>query len=214
MKHEAPKGHRWFAAVYDRMMASAEKTFMRRVRYEIAAGARGRVLEIGAGTGANFPYYSDAASSITAAEPDPFMARRARERAKRVGLPIELKEAPAEALPFGDETFDTVVATLVLCSVRDPAKALAEVRRVLRPGGELRFYEHVRYDHPFGAFWQDMATPIWRWIGGGCHPNRDTVRAIREAGFIIREMEITKPVPAVPPMVIVRPHIKGIALRQ
>lgn len=214
MKNEAPKGHRWFAAVYDRMMASAEKTFMRRVRYEVAAGARGRVLEIGAGTGANFPYYSDAASSITVTEPDPFMARRARERAKRVGLPIELKEAPAEALPFGDETFDTVVATLVLCSVRDPAKALAEVRRVLRPGGELRFYEHVRYDHPFGAFWQDVATPIWCWMGAGCHPNRDTVQAIREAGFTIREMEMTKPVPPIPPMVIVRPHVKGIALRQ
>ena len=192
MKYEAPKGHRWFAAVYDRMMASAEKTFMRRVRYEIAAGARGRVLEIGAGTGANFPYYSDATSSITATEPDPFMARRARERAKRVGLPIELKEAPAEALPFGDETFDTVVATLVLCSVRDPAKAL---------------------DHAFGAFWQDVATPIWRWMGAGCHPNRDTAQAIREAGFIIRQIEITKPVPPVPPMVIVRPHVKGIALR-
>jgi ubiquinone/menaquinone biosynthesis C-methylase UbiE len=194
-------------------MASAEKTFMKKVRMEIAGGAAGRVLEVGAGTGANFPYYSDAASSISATEPDPFMARRARCRAERTGRQIDLREAPAEVLPFGDESFDTVVSTLVLCSVKDPGKALAEVRRVLRPGGELRFYEHVRYGHAFGALLQDIATPLWRWVGAGCHPNRDTERFIREAGFVIQEAVLTKPVPAVPPMAITRPHLKGIALR-
>jgi ubiquinone/menaquinone biosynthesis C-methylase UbiE len=195
------------------MMAGAEKSFMREVRRRIAGGAQGRVLEIGAGTGANFPYYTEAAVSVVAVEPDPFMARRARERARKARVPIDLRQAPAEVLPFGDETFDTVVATLVLCSVRDPVKALAEIRRVLRPGGQFRFYEHVRYEHPFGAFWQDIATPLWRWAGAGCHPNRDTGRAIREAGFVIQEMELTKPVPVIPPMGIARPHIRGVALR-
>lgn len=213
MSAKSETGHRWFAAIYDRMMAGAEKSFMREVRRGIAGGAQGRVLEIGAGTGANFPYYTEAAVSVVAVEPDPFMARRAREKVKQARVPIDLRQAPAEVLPFGDETFDTVVATLVLCSVKDPAKALAEIRRVLRPGGQLRFYEHVRYDHPFGAFWQDVATPIWRWAGAGCHPNRDTARAIREAGFVIQEMELTKPVPPVPPMGIARPHIRGVALR-
>lgn len=210
---ESRSGHRWFAAVYDRMMASAEKGFMKDVRREIAGGATGRVLEIGAGTGANFTYYTDSATTVTATEPDPFMARKARKRAQDADRQVDLREAPAEVLPFGDETFDTVVCTLVLCTVKDPAAALGEVRRVLRPRGQFRFYEHVRYDHAFGALWQDIATPIWRWVGAGCHPNRDTERAIKDAGFVVQTIDMTKPVPAVPPMCLTRPHIKGIALR-
>lgn len=186
---------------------------MKDVRREVAGGATGRVLEIGAGTGANFAYYTDSAATVTAIEPDPFMARKARKRAQDAGRQIELREAPVEVLPFGDESFDTVVCTLVLCSVTDPAKALAELRRVLRHGGQLRFYEHVRYRHPFGALAQDLATPFWRWVGAGCHPNRDTERAIREAGFLVQPVETTKPVPPLPPMYFTRPHIKGVALR-
>jgi ubiquinone/menaquinone biosynthesis C-methylase UbiE len=114
-------------------------------------------------------------------------------------------------LPFDDDSFDTVVSTLVMCSVRDPAKALSEVRRVLKPEGEYRFYDHVRYDHAFGAFWQDLVTPVWRWFGAGCHPNRDVAQFIRDAGFDIIQLELTKPLPPIPPMVFSRPHIKGIA---
>ena len=205
------EGHKWFASIYDRMMASAERSFMRGVREEIAGGARGRVLELGAGTGANFPYYTDDAGEIIAIEPDPYMLERARRRAEEVGRPIGLRQAPAEELPFEDSSFDTVVSTLVMCSVRELARTLSEVRRVLKPSGELRIYEHVRYDHAFGAFWQDAVTPAWRWFGAGCHPNRDIASFVREAGFEFQRLDLTKPVTPLPPMGFVRPHILGTA---
>ena len=205
------KGHKWFAWIYDSMMARGERTFMREVREEIAGGARGRVLEVGAGTGANFPYYNDQAEEITATEPDPYMLKRARRRAEAVGRTIELRQASAEELPFDDDSFDTVVSTLVMCSVGDPLRALSEVRRVLKPSGELRAFEHVRYEHTFGAFWQDLITPVWRWAGAGCHPNRDVASFVREAGFEFERLELTKRHLPIPPMVFARPHILGIA---
>jgi ubiquinone/menaquinone biosynthesis C-methylase UbiE len=205
------KGHKWFAAIYDRLQASAERSFMKPIREEIVGGARGRVLEVGAGTGASFPYYNDHADEVIATEPDPYMLERARRRAEDVGRSIELRQASVEALPFEDGSFDTVVSTLVMCSVSDPLRALSEVRRVLKPEGELRIYEHVRYDHAFGAFWQDLITPVWRWFAAGCHPNRDTARLVREAGFEFDQLELIKPVPPIPPMVFSRPHIKGVA---
>lgn len=210
---EQERGHRWFAAVYDRIMASAERSFMRRIREEIVGGAAGHVLEVGAGTGASFPYYGQRVDRIIATEPDPFMLRKAERRALEAGRPIELKQAPAEELPFADSTFDTVVSTLVLCSVQDPIRSLAEIRRVLKAEGQFRFFEHVRYEYAFGAFWQDLITPLWRWLGAGCHPNRDTARAIQEAGFLIQQLELLKPVPPLPPMLFARPHIKGVAVR-
>ncbi len=206
------KGHQWFAAVYDRLMASAERSYMKGVRQEIVGGAGGRILEIGAGTGSSFPYYPDD-GEVVATEPDPFMFRRAERRAREIGRSIELRQAPAEALPFEDGSFDTVVSTLVLCTVTDPAKALSEIRRVLKPQGQLRFYEHVRYEYAFGAFWQDLVTPVWGWFAAGCHPNRDTAGTIRGAGFSIQEMDMIKPVPPLPPMIFARPHIKGVAIR-
>ena len=205
-------GHRWFAAIYDRMSARAENTFMKEIRQEIVGGARGKVLEIGCGTGASLPYYGEGVEQLVATEPDPYMMAKAKERARALGLELDLRPAAAEALPFEDGTFDTVVSTLVMCSVRDPARALAEVRRVLKPGGQFRFYEHVRYGHAFGAFWQDLITPLWRWCGAGCHPNRDTEKAIRAAGFNIVQLEHLQPFPPIPPMVFSRPHIKGVAL--
>jgi ubiquinone/menaquinone biosynthesis C-methylase UbiE len=174
---------------------------MRRVREEIAGGAKGRVLELGAGTGANFPYYSDHAEEIVATEPDTYMLQRARRRAEEVGRRTDLRQAPAEELPFEDASFDTVVSTLVMCTVADPARALSEVRRVLKPPGELRIYDHVRYEHAFGAFWQDLITPVWRWFGAGCHPNRDVASLVREARFEFKQLELIKPVPPVPPFV-------------
>jgi ubiquinone/menaquinone biosynthesis C-methylase UbiE len=205
------RGHPIFAAFYDRMMASAERKFLGAVRREIVGAARGRVLEIGCGTGASFPYYSADASSVAATEPDPFMAERARRRAVDAGRPIDLQEAPAEALPFPDASFDSVVSMLVLCTVADPAQSLAEIHRVLRPGGELRFYEHVRFRHAFGAFWQDLAAPLWRRVAAGCHPNRDTEALIRGAGFAMEELVETTPVPPIPPVYVVRAHIRGVA---
>jgi len=208
---ERQTGHRWFASIYDRLLTSNEGSYMRRIREEIVGGARGRVLELGAGTGASFAYYNDHAEEVVATEPDPYMLERARRRVQDAGCPIELRQASAEELPFEDGSFDTVVSTLVLCTVTDPARALSEVRRVLKPSGELRMYEHVRYDHAFGAFWQDLVTPAWRWFGGGCHPNRDIARLVREAGFEFQQLERSKPVPPIPPMVFARPHITAIA---
>ena len=206
------RGHRWFAAFYVRLSASVERTpFMKGVRQEIVGGARGRVLEVGAGTGASFPYYGDQADEIVATEPDPHMLKRARRRAEQAARPIELRQAGAEELPFEDAAFDSVVSTLVLCTVPDPDRALSEVRRVLKPGGELRFFEHVRYDHAFGAFWQDAVAPVWRWIGAGCNPNRDTAALIRAAGFEFDQLEFFKHHLPVPPLGFVRPHIKGVA---
>ncbi len=205
------RGHKWFASIYDHMQAPAERSFMKRIREDIAGGARGRVLEVGAGTGANFAYYGDAASEVIATEPDPYMMERARRRAQDAERSIELRQASAEELPFEDGSFDTVVSTLVMCSAGDPRRALSEIRRVLKPEGELRVYEHVRYENAFGAFWQDLITPAWRWFGAGCHPNRDTAAFVREAGFEFDRLEVIKPVPPLPPMVFVRPHIIGVA---
>lgn len=208
---EKQEGHRWFASIYNRLLTSSEGSYMRRMREEIVGGARGRVLEVGAGTGINFAYYNDHAAEVVATEPDPYMLEWARRRVQDAGCPIELRQASVEELPFEDRSFDTVVSTLVMCTVRDPLRALSEVRRVLKPSGELRMYEHVRYDHAFGAFWQDLVTPMWRWFGGGCHPNRDIARFVREAGFEFRHLELSKPVPPIPPMVFARPHITAIA---
>jgi ubiquinone/menaquinone biosynthesis C-methylase UbiE len=204
------EGHKWFAAMYDRLIASEERRFLGQVRREIAGGAKGRVLEIGAGTGLNLPHYRDGAE-VTATEPDPYMLERAQQRLRELGSAAGLRQASAEELPFGDDSFDTVVGTLVMCTIPRPDRALAEVRRVLKPGGEYRFYEHVRYDHTFGAFWQDLVLPAWRWFGAGCHPNRDTGSLIRQAGFEIVHSEYSKPLPAIPPMVFSRPHLKGVA---
>jgi len=209
---QQPKGHKWFASFYDRICASQEKTpFMKRIREEVVGGASGRVLELGAGTGASFPYYGDKADEIVATEPDPYMLERARPRAEEAARPIELHLAPAEELPFEDASFDTVVSTLVMCTVGDPVRALSEVRRVLKPSGTFRAYEHVRYDHAFGAFWQDLVAPLWRWIGAGCNPNRDTAALVRGAGFEFDELKFFKHHAPVPPMGFVRPHIIGVA---
>jgi len=204
------KGHKWFAAIYDRMAAPEERRFMSAVREELAGGAQGKVLEIGAGTGLNFPHYRDDVEVI-ATEPDPYMRQRAQRRLAESGKNIELREASAEELPFDSDSFDTVVGTLVMCSIPHPQRALAEIRRVLKAGGEYRFYEHVRYESAFGALWQDAVLPVWRWFAAGCHPNRNTVRAVKDAGFNITQLEKTKPLPPVPPMISSRLHVKGIA---
>ena len=183
----ATKGHPWFAASYDLITRLSERRVLAPLRRRLLSAATGKVLEIGAGTGANFPYYS-AAEAVVAIEPDPFMLRRSRKRAYELGLQFDLHQSPAEALPFGDASFDTVVSTLVLCTVTDPTRALAEIKRVLKPDGTLRFVEHVRAGGFVGRL-QDHLTPVWRLVGAGCHPNRRTVERIWEAGFDIVEME-------------------------
>lgn len=207
------RGHKWFAAFWD-WMVKMESPLERRVRAETVGGAEGRVLEIGCGVGANFPFYDDALDDIIAIDPDPFMLERARRRLqelRELGRSIEVRQARAEDLPFPDASFDTVVSTLNMCTIADPLQALAEVRRVLKPDGQYRFFDHVRYQNAFGAFWQDLVTPVWRWVGAGCHPNRDVARLVRQAGFRLERLEQFTPVPPIPPMVFARPHVKGVA---
>ena len=204
------KGHKWFAAIYDTLSESAERKFAGAVREEMLADVRGEVLEIGAGTGANFPYYKEGARVI-ASEPDPYMMRRAEKRATETAAIIELRRVAAEDLPFPDASFDFVICTFVLCSVKDPRKVLMEIKRVLKPSGELRAYEHVRYKNPIGALGQDLILPLWRWLGAGCHPNRDSERLIREAGFKVTSMQLRKELPPIPPMIFLRPHLQLVA---
>lgn len=190
------KGHRWFAAVYDLINSRFEGKVLSQVRAWIVGQATGRVLELGVGTGANLPYYGEA-ESVVAVEPDPFMLQRARRRAGKLGLNVEFHLARAEALPFADNAFDTVVATLVFCTVADPDRALAEVHRVLKPSGTFRFIEHVRAPDGLLARVQDAVTPVWRRLGAGCHPNRRTAEAIEAAGFEIVQLE-KRPITFVP----------------
>jgi ubiquinone/menaquinone biosynthesis C-methylase UbiE len=206
------KGHKWFAAIYDRMLASEEKKFLGAIRAEMLKDLTGNVLEIGAGTGVNFQYYQPGAN-VTAIEPDPYMLERARKRASEAKVAIELRQVAAEELPFPDASFDFVIDTLVLCSVSDPRKALSEIKRVLKPGGELRLYEHVRYKNPIGALSQDLISPAWQWFGAGCHPNRNTERYLRDAGFELSNVRIRKELPPIPPMIFTRPHLQAVATR-
>jgi ubiquinone/menaquinone biosynthesis C-methylase UbiE len=184
---EAKRGHPIFAALYDPMAASAERRWMGERRRRLLAGAHGAVLEIGGGTGANLPHYRDV-DRVIVAEPDSFMRKRLGQRLADARVPVEVSDAEAEALPFPDGSFDTVVSTLVLCTVPDQEAALDEVRRVLRPGGRLLFIEHVRAEGST-ARWQDRLERLWGWLFAGCHPNRETVATIEKAGFEIEGFE-------------------------
>lgn len=206
------KGHKWFAAIYDKMLASEEKKFLGAIRAEMLKDVTGNVLEIGAGTGVNFQYYQ-AGAHVTATEPDPYMLERAKKRASEAKVAIELRQVAAEELPFPDASFDFVIDTLVLCSVRDPRRVLAEIKRVLKPSGEFRLYEHVRYENPIGALSQDVISPAWQWFGAGCHPNRNTERYLREAGFQLSDVRMHKHLPPIPPMIFTRPHLQAVARR-
>jgi ubiquinone/menaquinone biosynthesis C-methylase UbiE len=167
--------------LYDTGMVLLEKTGLGRWRSWLAGGvARGRVLDLGCGTGRNLPLYGQDARIVGL---DPCRASLLKARRRAPGA--LLVRARAEALPFRDGTFDTVVSGLVFCSVGDVRRGLAEVRRVLRPCGVLRLLEHVRATGRIAAWLQDRTQPAWTWLTGGCHPNRDTEAAVRAAGFEI-----------------------------
>jgi ubiquinone/menaquinone biosynthesis C-methylase UbiE len=166
--------------LYDAVCTVVEATGLSRWRRWLVGGARGRVLDLGCGTGRNLPLLP-AGTRAVGLEPSWAALERARRRAPRVPLVV----GRAEALPFRDATFDTVVSGLAFCSVGDPRRGLAEVRRVLRPSGQLRMLEHVRSTRPWKARLQDLLQPAWTAFTGGCHPNRDTEGAVEAAGFRI-----------------------------
>ncbi|MGB3632820.1 MAG: class I SAM-dependent methyltransferase [Rubrobacteraceae bacterium] len=200
------KGHRIFAALYDRLNAAAEKGWQGERRSRLLSGITGEVLEIGGGTGANLPHYR-AAERVVVTEPDPFMRDKLRPKLSQARVPVEILESGAQELPFADDSFDAVVSTLVLCSVPDQRSALAEIRRVLRPEGTFIFMEHVRGSGR-AARWQDRIEPLWTRLFAGCHPNRDTVAAIEAAGFRLEDFERFDP--PVPLSGFV-PHVQGTA---
>ena len=175
-------------------------------RKRLLRGARGAVLEIGGGTGANLPYYGDV-GRVTVVEPDPYMCKRLLPKSRVARVPVEVSAAGAEVLPFPDGSFDTVVSTLVLCTVPDQGLALGEIRRVLRPDGRLLFIEHVRASGSMTR-WQDRIEPLWRRLLAGCHPNRDTVAAMGRAGFELETFESFYP-----PVFLsgLTPHVQGLA---
>jgi ubiquinone/menaquinone biosynthesis C-methylase UbiE len=201
---------RAFSAAYDRGFQGAEDAGLREMRAELLAEARGRVLELGAGTGLNLGHYPDSIESLAMVEPDPHMTKQLRDKLAQSGQSAEVSvvEAPGEELPFADGSFDTVAVTLVLCTVPDPGATLAEIKRVLAPGGQLLFLEHVRAHDPGLAKWQDRLEGPWKFLADGCRCNRDTVSAIDAAGFELGEVESGE-LPKLPPLV--RPLRRGRA---
>ena len=180
---------------------------MRRSRRALLAQASGRVLEIGAGTGLNLAHYLDEIDELVLVEPEPSMRERLTRRIRRAGRQAAVVDAPAEALPFADGSFDTVVCTLVLCTVSAPDTALGEIGRVLRPDGRLLFIEHVRADSPTLAYVQDRLLEPWRRFAFGCRCNRATVELMRACGFQVDVRRSSWR--AMPP--IVRPLVSGRA---
>jgi len=201
---------RAFSAAYDRGFKASEDAGLREMRRELLAQARGRVLELGAGTGLNLDHYPEQVEGLTLVEPDPHMTKQLREKLARSGRAAEVSvvEAPGEQLPFADESFDTAVVTLVLCTVPDPEGTLSEIKRVLKADGQLLFLEHVRSHSPELAKWQDRLESPWRFLADGCHCNRDTAAAIDAAGFQLGDVERGE-LPKLPP--IVRPLVTGVA---
>jgi ubiquinone/menaquinone biosynthesis C-methylase UbiE len=196
---------RIFASMYDRMTAGPEKAGLRDHRRRLIPRATGRVLEIGGGTGANLLFYGTAVQHVTITEPSEPMAKRLEGRLGRQRFPVELVLAPAEELPFADDSFDTAVSTLVLCTVVDQAQALHELRRVLRHDGRLLFIEHVRAEGDRLARWQDRLNGVNKIVGRGCNCNRRTLDGIRSAGFTTTELqhdELRKAPPFVRPLVV------------
>jgi ubiquinone/menaquinone biosynthesis C-methylase UbiE len=181
--------HPRFARMYERISAESEQRGTGEHRDRALAGLSGRVIEVGAGNGMNFGHYPDTVAEVVAVEPDDHLRALAERAAAKAAVPVRVVAGHATALPVEDASVDAAVASLVLCSVPGVPATLAELRRVLKPGGQLRFFEHVRSSKPWFGLLEDAITPLWSRVGGGCHPNRDTTAAIRGAGFDIEALD-------------------------
>jgi SAM-dependent methyltransferase len=207
-----PVRHPIFARFYARLSTSMEGAGVGQLREQLLAGLAGSVIEVGAGNGLNFSHYPLAVTSVLAIEPEPHLRDLAEGNARRAAVPIKVADGTAEHLPAADGAFDAVVATLMLCSVTDPAVALAEMRRVLRPGGELRFMEHVAAQSPGHLRIQRLAdATFWPACFGGCRASRDTVADIAAAGFTITELTRYR-LPESRLLWPTSPHARGVAV--
>lgn len=206
--------HPLFARFYARISPGMDRRGVAEHRQRLLAGLEGEVLEVGAGNGLNFAHYPPGVARVVALEPEPRMREMARAKAERAPVPVEVVDGMAERLPVGDASFDAGVASLVLCSVRDQATALRELHRVIKPGGQLRFLEHVRAQTPGLARLQRVAdATLWPLLSGGCHTSRDTATAIEDAGFDIEQIErFLFPDSRLPPPTA--PNILGVARRR
>ncbi|MET9678102.1 class I SAM-dependent methyltransferase [Streptomyces sp. NPDC006482] len=206
--------HPLFARFYARVSVSADaRGGLGALREELLAGLTGRVVEIGAGNGLNFAHYPIGVSEVVAVEPEPHLRQLAEEAARRAPVPVTVLPGTAEALPTEDGVFDAAVASLVLCTVRGVPAALAEVRRVLRPGGELRFLEHVAARTPgLARVQRGLDHTVWPLLFGGCHTSRDPLAAIEDAGFTLasyRSFDLPERGPRLP----TSPCVLGVARR-
>ncbi|MFB6149887.1 MAG: class I SAM-dependent methyltransferase, partial [Halobacteriales archaeon] len=209
MSEDQPPSHPVFAAIYDPVMKHAEDSLLHEVRKSLVEDIEGTVLDLGAGTGAMFSYFKAATGeesslNLNAIEPDPHMRRRAIQKADELDLDIEIRSEGAQSLPYAHDSMDVVIASLVFCTIPDVEAALDEVARVLKPGGEFRFLEHVHADG-WLAHIQDAVNPIWRLSAAGCHLNRDTAATFRnDDRFEVVELDELKI--GVPP---VKPFVRG-----
>jgi ubiquinone/menaquinone biosynthesis C-methylase UbiE len=209
---KAEVSHPWFARMYLRMAEKRKDGEEEEHRRRLLAGLTGRVIEVGAGNGLNFRHYPETVREVVAVEPEPILREAAAEAAPAAPVEVTVVDGVADALPAEDHSFDGAVASLVLCSVPDQSSALDEMSRVLRPGGELRFYEHVVSRRGWAARLERLAdATFWPRVAGGCHTSRDTSAAIRSAGFEIEDEErfSFSPGAPVPPLA----HIVGVARR-
>jgi SAM-dependent methyltransferase len=204
--------HPIFARVYGRLAPAAERAGAGAHRDELLVGLKGRVIEVGAGSGLCFAHYPSTVTEIIAMEPEPHLRHPAERSAIEAPVTVRVVDGTADRLPADDGSFDAAVVSLVLCSVPDQRTALAELYRVLRPGGSLRFYEHVRSSNPRQARLQEHIDRFWPFLSGGCHAFRDTETAIAGAGFRVeqcRRLDFRPSVFALP----FSPHIFGEAIR-
>ena len=201
---------RLIAAIYDRLTEASEEACLRQWRAELLRDLTGQVLEVGTGTGRNIPFYPPGLARLVLTEPDQYMRRKLSEKIRtRAPNRAELLDASLDDLPFPAASFDAVVATLVLCSVPHPERALREIHRVLKPDGRFVFLEHVAAeDRPQRLKWQRRVEPFWKRISGGCHLTRRTADAIVAAGFTVADVRRESMRKAWP---LVRPTIRGVA---